>query len=107
MSKEDRHMEVATIIMKQMGARKLQMFVKGREFIAIKGDHDLGGLRFKFSGNRKMNFCEVHLNGKDLYDVKLIKVHGTSRKVKAETNDVYAEDLRRVFEEHTGLYLSF
>jgi len=78
-------------------------FVKGRDYLMLPG----GGVTFKFSGNRKINYVRIRLNGKDLYDLEFIKIHGTSVKVKAEANDVYADQLVDTFEKNTGLYLSF
>lgn len=58
---------------------------------------------FSFKGSRKFNGVHIVLNGKDTYDVTMIK-----RRWNPETNDVsediYAEDLSRLFNEKTGLY---
>jgi hypothetical protein len=89
-------------ILEQMG---------GFRFIKMVGAHNLTNrdkgttLGFHFRMCRKANICLIHLNGMDLYDIEFhqySKKNFTTKK-KEEYNDIYAEDLQRIFTEYTGL----
>jgi len=86
----------------------------GNKFIKMTGANKIASrdkdttLSFWFKMCRKSNICLVHLNGKDLYDITF---HQYSRKnltttKKQEYNDVYAENIRELFESYTGLRTS-
>lgn len=61
--------------------------------------------KFQFKMCKKANLVQIHLNGKDLYDVSFYKIN--MRKVECplveKFNDVYGEDLERIFKSYTGL----
>lgn len=65
---------------------------------------------FDFKGNRKMNKCRIsYVAGLDLYNVEFFKYSPkklTSSKVQ-DFAGIYADQLRSLFENTTGLYLSF
>lgn len=65
---------------------------------------------FDFKGNRKVNKCRVtYCEGSDLYSVEFFKFSPkklTCPKVQ-EFAGIYADQLRPLFEETTGLYLKF
>lgn len=95
--------QIAQTILNQLG---------GNQFIAMTGGHSFTTergsdcLTFKFKGSRKSNTCRVVLNGLDLYDVDFFKF---SPKTFAcpktySIGGIYADQLRSVFEDHTGLF---
>lgn len=94
---------VAQNILNQMGGRRVQVMVNGRDFV-----YDDNSVSFKFSGSQKTNQVHVKLNGMDTYNVTFYKWKPQKlehTKVK-EVNGIYAEDLKPFFEDTTGLYLS-
>jgi hypothetical protein len=61
------------------------------------------GLSFKIGRNAKaVNYVVIDLNGKDLYDMKFQK--GT--RVLKKANDVYGDQLQKIFTKYTGMYTS-
>lgn len=102
---------IGQIIYKQMLTldRNLVMCMGTQKLTVIKN-----GLSFKVNGLSFKGFVEITLNGKDLYDIKLIKQsrkanelaksagfikYDTVREVKEEINDVYAEDMMQILED--------
>jgi len=88
----------AAVTLKQLG---------GNKFIAMTGAKNFGfgkdGLSFKIGRNAKaVNYVVIDLNGKDLYDIKFQK--GT--RVLKQVNDVYADQLQKIFTKYTGMYTS-
>ena len=86
----------AAELLKQLG---------GNKFIAMTGAKNFtigsNGLAFKIGKNAKaVNYVVIQLNGKDLYDMKFQK--GT--RVLKKANDVYADQLQKMFTKHTGMY---
>ncbi|RLB66575.1 MAG: hypothetical protein DRH08_05805 [Deltaproteobacteria bacterium] len=69
-----------------------------------KSDKSVG---FKFKGSKVASHVKIELNGGDLYNVKFVKIWGTKLLKEKEYTDMYAEDIKGLFENHTGLYLSF
>ena len=93
---------VAETIIKQLGgANRLKMFTGAKQFFALKN-----GVVFKI-GNRKINYVKITLNPNDLYDVYFAKTRGMKMTNVKEYQDIYFDQLKNVFEEATGMYLSF
>jgi len=103
-TKKGNDMETAKIISEQMGGINKMMAMAGAKNFVDHGD----ALSFKFKACKKYNYCKVTLDeGLDLYNVTFSKVD----KWGAQTNEkniaaVYADQLKKVFESETGLYLS-
>lgn len=99
----------ATIIASQLGGTRRLSVMIGAKYFA----HDNNGttLSFRFAGCSKMNHVKITLNSMDLYDIEFIKVRRATAKVPFSTvktiEGVYAEDLIRIFESATKLYLTF
>jgi hypothetical protein len=88
----------AAVTLKQLG---------GNKFIAMTGAKGFSfgsnGLSFKIGRNAKaVNYVVIDLNAKDLYDIKFQK----GSRVLKQVNDVYADQLQKVFTKHTGMYTS-
>jgi hypothetical protein len=89
---------------KQMGGtRRLMAMVGGKNFLS-----DGAAFSFRFTGQNKIkaNYLKVTLNSLDTYDMEFGRVHGDSYKIMATLNNVYGDQLKAIFEEKTGLYLS-
>lgn len=92
---------VANIILQTLG---------GGRFIAMTGaklfTQDANALNFRLPANfanHGINHVRVTLEPSDTYSVRFGKVRGLNFKIVEERDDVYAEDLRRVFTSVTGL----
>ena len=95
---------------KRQGAEVIQQLGGGR-FIAMTGAKDffLGpkGMVFKIGRNSKgINYVRISLNFMDTYDIQFLQVRKFKEKVKSEAKGVYADMIRDVFEQHTGLRTS-
>ena len=94
-----------TIIDQIGGAGRLQIML-GTKAIACLDN----SITFDFKGNRKMNKCRITYNyGSDLYTVEFFKYSPKkfTYTVVAQFAGIYADQLRNLFEQTTGLYLSF
>ena len=91
----------SNIIMQLGGFSRLQIMLGAYNFVDLKN-----GLSFKIK-NPKANYIKITLNGKDLYDIEIGRIRGTTYKVVHSQEDVYAVDLRKVIEKHTGMYMAF
>lgn len=99
-----RNVEIATTIAQQLGGtRRLGVMIGAHGFTA--GDNSLS-FRFKAKAKNGSNAMRIVLEPSDTYRVEFLSIRGTSVKSKGVFEDVYAEDLRRLFESETGLYLS-
>jgi hypothetical protein len=94
---------VAETILQQLGGNKM---------IAMTGAHSLvagqDSLQFKIKANAKdrINCLIIRLDSSDTYTVEFHSIRGTSFKLVDSQDMVYAEDLKRMIEGRTGLYLS-
>ena len=94
--------DIANTILQQMGGmRRLIMFTGAKNFVALPN-----GVSFRI-GNRSINYVRITLNAKDLYDMEFALLRGGKMTNKKEYNDIYNDQLRPIFEEATGMYLSF
>jgi ribosomal protein L5 len=98
---------------------RLAIMTGAKAFIESKKEK---WISFKIGKNsKKINFVKITLNGKDLYDMEFgrtfrkvdpqykemgIKVMRYYYKAIKTHNDVYADQMREIFEKTTGLYLS-
>jgi hypothetical protein len=93
--------EIAKTILKQLGgAGKLVAMTGAYNFV------DMGkGLAFKIK-NAKSNYIKITLTSLDLYNVEIGRIRGTTYKVVAEAQNLYADQLVPFIEKTTGMYLS-
>ena len=88
----------ASELLKQLGGNKFIMMTGAKNFT-----FGSNGLAFKIGRNAKaVNYVVIDLNGKDLYDMKFQK--GT--RVLNKVNDVYNDQLQKMFTKYTGMYTS-
>lgn len=91
---------VANTILQQLG---------GNRFLAMTGAKNLlgseNGLSMKVGSNdRKVTHVRVNLTPADTYRVEFMNIRGVQPwKTLHVAEDVYAEDLQRIFTEYTGL----
>jgi hypothetical protein len=88
-------LEVASTILAQLGGNKFCVMVGAKNLVGSEKS-----LSFVFMGGK---CCKITLNSLDLYDIEFFKVRKHERKVSASFQDIGCEDLRRIFEETTGL----
>lgn len=97
-------MQVANTILAQLGgAGRLAMMCGCKQFVG--GENSLS---FKVGSNaKKVTAMMVTLDPTDTYTVAVFTGRGINMTKREELSDVYAEDLKRIFESTTGMYLSF
>jgi hypothetical protein len=97
-SREERiRMSVAGTILQQLGGNRFAAMTGARELVAGPNS-----LRFRIGRNAsRIGIVKVVLNGRDLYDMSFYRRSG---EVVNEEEDVYAEDLGRIFTANTGMY---
>lgn len=101
--------QIAETIAQQLGGlHRLKVMTGSKDFVAVEK-----GLRFKIgSGARsKTNGTVTHititLTPADLYDVKTIRVRGTTVTEVESVEGIYNDQLMDTFEAMTGMYLTF
>ena len=102
--------QVSETMNKRQGAEVIQQLGGGR-FIAMTGAKDFfigpKGVVFKIGRNSKgVNYVRINLNSMDTYDVEFLSIRAYKEKVKSKAKGIYADMLRDVFEQHTGLRTS-
>lgn len=100
------HKEIATTILNQLGGMSTLKALTGAHTFVIVNVAD-SGVYFRIKNRKGPNHIKILLTSKDLYDVTFGRVHGTSYKVLSEHEDIYADQLVPLFENETGMYLSF
>ena len=100
-------MEIATTIIQQLGGGgKLRAMVGASDIFALDA-----GVQFSFKGSKKANKIVINLTDMDLYNVIFYKINMKNidkSMIPVETIEgAYDDMLKPIFEETTGLYLSF
>jgi hypothetical protein len=91
--------EIAKVIFSQLGGHKFAYMVGARLLATIDK-----GLQFHLSKNVNNYKCvTIRVNDEDLYDINFIKWDRNYNSTHNEVKGVQAENLQRVFTEHTGL----
>jgi hypothetical protein len=98
--------EIAKEILRQLGGNKFIAMTGARNFIAINN-----GLSFRLPGGGGfckdgINIVQIVLDPSDTYTVTFKRVRGNTLREIARVEDVYNDNLRCVFETHTGLRTS-
>lgn len=102
---------IAETILEQMGGiRNIIMMTSAKDILDLEN-----GVSFKFSGSKKVNYVKVILNEMDTYNIEFGKISMKKtdfgirmpdyKKIK-EFDDIYNDQLKGLFEQFTGLYLS-
>lgn len=77
---------------------RLSAMIGAKDFVALGN-----GLAFKYP---RAKYVKITLNSKDLYDIEFSNLRGIKQTIKKTIEGVYAEDLKKTFEDYTKLYLS-
>jgi len=91
----------ADVILQQLGGNRFIAMTGAKSFVK---DDKKKTIWFRIPRANGINVVEIHLNGKDLYDIKFKYTHGTKLTTKKEINNVYFDQLQDIFTETTGLY---
>lgn len=102
MSQEEQQ-RIADAILVQLGGAGRLSAMMGAEHLSYNAE---GDLNFRFKLCPKANHLRIHLNGLDLYDLTFTKIRGVDVKTVETITNIYAEDLKPVIEQSTGLCLS-
>ena len=95
-------MNTAEIILQQLGGSGRLGAMVGANNFATSGPD----LQFRIKGSRKINHIKIELNSMDLYDITFSKLGRVDFKTVSQLDSIYAEDMKRLIESETGLYLS-
>ena len=107
MSTKEQDMRVANTIMNQLGGYgKLKAMINIKYQTAINS-----GLKFMFSGCRKINCIQIILDATDTYKIEFGKLVMSGKNIGEYTKvkgfeEIYADQLKWLVEETTDLRLS-
>ncbi|WP_022721619.1 hypothetical protein [Rhodopseudomonas sp. B29] len=93
---------IAQTILEQLGGRRFVAMTGARNFLS----HNDGALSFALPSNfatAGINRVKITLTPTDDYTIEFAKVRGVSIKTIASVDGVYADTLRDVFTDRTGL----
>lgn len=94
-------MNVAQEIFEQFGGNRAMAMIGGAVIMGKKH------LTIKFQGCKKSNIVTIVLDeAMDLYEMTFYRMCGVALKEVEKIDQVYAENMRDIFESKTGLYLS-
>lgn len=96
--------DIARTIYDQMGGRTFAMLTGSKQFVSTAN-----GLHFKVGRNAKgITHVRITLKGDDTYHVEFCKWNGRTLQMRTvhESEGVYWDMLKDVFETHTGLYVT-
>lgn len=99
--------QVHEIIMEQLNYRRLAVMIGG--WNPCYGTEKNGDkyFSFRFKAWRKLNYCKITLNyATDTYTVYFCKIYGQKLLNEKTFNNIYCDQLIKVFEETTGLATS-
>lgn len=101
-------MTVAKTILEQFGGKRSTFMIGAKNLVAH--DTKLGGLSMKHMkttiNGKPANYFKVTLNESDLYDLEFGWIRGMNYTVRESFENVFAEDLTRIFQDTTKLYLT-
>jgi len=103
MALDESDQEVAKTILAQMGGTgKLKAMTGAKNFTSSEN-----GVSFQWPAKGGgPNAVRITLTPEDTYTVEFIRAGKGGPKVVSKHEDIYAEDLKKLFEKQTGLYLS-
>ena len=93
-------MSIAQTILQQLGGNRFIMMTGAKNLL-----NNITGLTFKIMRNAKgVTHVKITLTPLDLYHVEFIKIRGTNISTVSEFDNVYCDQLVKLFEKETGLY---
>jgi hypothetical protein len=108
------HQEERTLQMNEIIKTMIAQFcVNPNRLVAMIGansfvyNNETNLISFKFKMCKVANVCRLsYMSGVDLYKMEFLKIRGIDIKEVKTFEEIYAEDLKRFFEEFTGLRIS-
>jgi len=101
-------MSVANTIIEQFGGGRSTYMIGAKNLVSH--NEKRGGVSMKHMkttiNSKPANYFKVLLNENDLYDLEFGWIRGHTYTVRETIENVYAEDLKPVFENTTKLYLT-
>ena len=95
-------MRVAQIILQQLGGNRFVIMTGAKNLVS--GENYLQfGIASTMTKN-KCNIVKIELTPDDTYTVTFYNLRGANLKVITEHNDVYYDQLVKLFETQTGLF---
>lgn len=94
-------LEVAETILLQLGGKRFSTMTGARNFVGDKTSLSFRLPRAKDGVNSVKITLYLAL---DLYTMEFYRIRGHAFTTVETVNQVFAEDLQKVFTEHTGLY---
>lgn len=102
----ERNKYVAQTIVSQLGGSgRLKVMIGAKNFTCYQTEEGNPYLSFRFGACRKWNTVRIELTPSDLYRVTFYRI-GKAVKESDPIDNIYAEQLKDVIENETGLYLS-
>ncbi len=87
------------------GMNRLVAMIGAKNFVQSQ-EENFVAFKFMRGAANKANYLKITLRADDTYNLEFGKIHGMNYKVIETLSMVYAEDLKRIFENETKLYLS-
>jgi len=103
-AKSEQEPNIAKIILQQLGGNKFISTTGAKNFINLPN-----GLSFKIAitgagiTKQNVNYIKIVINPSDTYTMEFSRIRGTEYKIINTIEDVYAEQLQKIFTRETGL----
>ena len=100
--------QVAKTILQQLGGNRMIAMTGAKNLASGTDKEGRPYLMFKIGSGAKsgINHIKIALNGRDLYDIDFGKIRGYDFKVLKSFDNIYADQLKDIIEQETGMYLS-
>lgn len=93
---------VAATILEQLGGNQFIIMTGAKHFVGSKD-----GLGFKIGRNdKRVNHVNIRLTAMDDYTIEFCTVRNFEIVKKDVVEGVYCDNIKDVFEHHTGLYVT-
>ena len=92
----------ALTVIKQLGGNGFKVMTGAKYFI-----NGPDGLSFMIGQNcHRINGVRIQLELTDVYTVEFLRMNKKGVTIVSKHENVYCSELRKLFEEHTGMYTS-
>lgn len=100
MTEQEINKSICLEVLNQLGGmRSIALMTSGKNFMY---NGKTTSFRFAKPKDRAVNHVEITLNNSDLYDLKFFYIRDGESKEVSTVENVYAEDLKKIFTEETG-----
>lgn len=99
-SQIEKNQEIAKTILQQLGGNKFLVMTGSKNLVSIDN-----GLQMHLTRNLiGAKYLRIVLNGLDLYDIEFSKLKKDEVVILKRFENIYADQLKQIFTETTGLY---